>query len=323
MGAGMAKFASFHNFRLDFLNPDGMIAIDDTVVDIPPVTPTRIPIELNNGGLLVIEGVGFSVSFAEEGEETATGTVHTMRYSESGNTLFEWSDLNMSLNEIMRLVAFENGIDPVVVEERLVSGDDIFITSGGQDILYGGAGNDYFDGGAGIDTVVYREGRGGRDISVNSNGSITVTNAAETDQLVNIERIQFNDGILSFDAVGNAGQAYRIYQAAFDRTPDTAGLSYWINSMDSGNSLAAVADGFVKSAEFAAVYGAGATNSTFVAKLYQNVLGRDGETAGILYWEGQLNAGVSRAQVLAGFAESGENIIGVSPAIADGIWYTI
>lgn len=322
MGASVAKFASFHNFRLDFLNPDGMIAIDDTVAEIPPVTPTLIPIELNNGGLLAIEGEGFSVTFAEEGEETAIGTVDTIRYTENGTTLFEWSDLNMSLNEIMRLVAFENAIDPVAVEERMVSGNDTFISSGADDILYGGAGNDYFDGGAGTDTLLYREGRSGRDVSVNSDGSITVSNSSETDQLVNIERIQFNDGILSFDADGNAGQAYRIYQAAFDRTPDTGGLSYWINSMDGGNSLAAVADGFVKSAEFAAVYGANANNSAFVAKLYQNVLGRDGEEGGISFWEGQLNQGVSRAQVLAGFAESEENIIGVAPAIADGIWYT-
>ena len=277
MGAGVAKFASFHNFRLDFLNPDEMIAIDDTVVDIPPVTPTRIPIELNNGGLLVIEGVGFSITFREDGSETATGTVHTMRYSENGATLFEWSDLNMSLNEIMRLVAFENGIDPVVVEERLVSGDDMFITSGGNDILYGGAGNDYFDGGAGIDTVVYRESRGSRDVTVNADRSITVANSSETDHLVSIERIQFNDGILSFDADGNAGQAYRIYQAAFDRAPDVDGLSYWIHALDDGFTLHNVADGFVKSAEFAKVYGADPSNSSFVAKLYQNVLGREGD----------------------------------------------
>jgi len=31
--------------------------------------------------------------------------------------------------------------------------------------------------------------------------------------------------------------------------------------------------------------------------------------------------GISRAEVLAGFSESAENIAGVAPAIADGIWY--
>lgn len=140
----------------------------------------------------------------------------------------------MDLNDIMRLVAFENGVDPVAVEEHMVSRNDTFITSGANDIIYGGTGDDYFDGGDGTDTVVYRESRG-RDITVNTDDSVTVTNGSETDHLVNIERIQFNDGTLSFDAAGNTGQAYRIYQAAFDRTPDTEGLSYWIDRLDSGD----------------------------------------------------------------------------------------
>lgn len=322
----MAKFASFHNFRLDFLNPDGMISIDDTVVDIPPVTPTRIPIELNNGGLFSIEGTDFSVSFAEEGNEWAAGTVDTIRYSENGTTLFEWSNLNMNLNEIMRLVAFENGIDPVTVEERMVSGDDVFITSGGDDVLYGGTGSDYFDGGAGFDTVLYRESRSGRDVSINLDGSVVISSASETEQLVHIERIQFNDGTLALDAHGNAGQAYRLYQAAFERTPDTDGLGYWIDRLDSGTTaLNAIADSFLNSPEFVRTYGTEETvsNEAFVKLLYLHTLGRDYDQNGFQYWVDKLETNqTNRGDLLAFFSESDENKLQVSAAIDDGIWFT-
>jgi len=135
------------------------------------------------------------------------------------------------------------------------------------------------------------------------------------------ERFILNNGTLAFDLSGIAGQSYRIYQAAFDRTPDTPGLSYWIKSMDAGMSLIDVASGFVASVEFASVYGVDISNADFISKLYENVLGRQGEAAGIDYWTGQLAGGVSHAVVLAGFSESPENVAGVAPAIADGIWY--
>ena len=149
--------------------------------------------------------------------------------------------------------------------------------------------------------------------------------------LKNFERIQIEYaggapyekyvGTLALDIEGNAGQAYRIYQAAFDRTPDTAGLSHWIKAMDAGATLDDVAAGFMSSAEFIGLYGVDPSNHEFVDRLYDNVLGREGDSGGIAYWVGQLEAGYSRAHLLAGFAESTENVAGVAPAIADGIWY--
>lgn len=153
-------------------------------------------------------------------------------------------------------------------------------------------------------------------------GEVTVTGAGGFQfSSAGIERLEFQDGVLALDLDGIAGQAYRIYQAAFDRDPDIAGLSYWIKSMDGGESLLEVATGFLNSVEFAAVYGSDASNETFIAKLYENILGREGEAAGLDYWEQQLTSGWNRAQVLASFSESGENVTGVAPAIADGIWY--
>lgn len=152
-------------------------------------------------------------------------------------------------------------------------------------------------------------------------GEFVITAPGYTFSGSSLERLVFEDGILAFDFDGGAGQAYRIYEAAFDRMPDLGGLSFWIRSIDSGASLLSVAEGFINSAEFKSVYGENPTDAELISKLYQNILNRDGEAAGIDYWLDQLGSGVGRAQVLASFSESAENVQGVAPAISDGIWY--
>lgn len=162
------------------------------------------------------------------------------------------------------------------------------------------------------------------DVSVDydpATGTVTVNGAGYHYETAGIDRLKFLDGFLAFDFDGAAGQSYRVYQAAFDRTPDVPGLSYWIDIMDTGTSLFDVAAGFVGSAEFQSIYGSNPTAAEFVAKLYLNILGREGEADGLAYWEGQLNGGVSMAQVLASFSETPENKAGVAGVIEDGIWY--
>ena len=93
--------------------------------------------------------------------------------------------------------------------------------------------------------------------------------------------------------------------------------------MDGGLSLNAVAQGFVNSAEFKAVYGTSPTNAQIVTRFYDNVLGRAAESGGYNYWLGILNSGQSSvAQVLASFSESSENQAAVIGVIGNGILYT-
>lgn len=199
------------------------------------------------------------------------------------------------------------------------SGNDTIAALAGNDRIQASGGSDRVDGGSGLDTMVYGGGRS--TFRVDTGAELKVQKpGGGTDTLISIERLEFSDGTLAFDLDGNAGMAYRIYQAAFDRTPDPLGLSYWVDAMDNGLNLYQVASGFIGSAEFASVYGSNVSNSALVEKLYQNILGRDGEPAGIAYWESALNGGTGRDVVLAGFSESPENIAGVAPAIADGIW---
>ncbi len=105
---------------------------------------------------------------------------------------------------------------------------------------------------------------------------------------------------------GADGKAFRLYMAALDRTPDSAGLANWINTIQSGTSLEDVAHGFMTSAEFQQKYGA-LSNGDFVNQMYQNVLHRGADATGFENWTHALEAGQTRESVLVGFSESVEN----------------
>nr|WP_267876721.1 DUF4214 domain-containing protein [Massilia genomosp. 1] len=124
------------------------------------------------------------------------------------------------------------------------------------------------------------------------------------------------------DLDGNAGKVYRLYQAAFNRVPDLGGLGFWIERMDNGATLQAIAGGFIGSAEFTTLYGANPSNEVFLTKLYYNVLHRTPDQGGYNSWLGVLNNGTPRAEVLTAFSESAENKAQVAVVISGGIAYT-
>lgn len=138
-----------------------------------------------------------------------------------------------------------------------------------------------------------------------------------------IERIQFTDATVALDiGIGqNAGEAYRLYQAAFDRTPDLGGLGYWIGQIDQGEDLLRIADGFMGTAEFKAMYGDNPSDQTFLSLLYEHVFDRAPDQAGYDYWQTQLNLGTYRSHVLMLFSESAENLENTTPLIINGVQY--
>lgn len=144
------------------------------------------------------------------------------------------------------------------------------------------------------------------------------------DRLISIERLQFADGAIAFDtgASGDAGQAYRIYRAAFDREPDQVGLGFWIEMLDRGVTLQAVAAGFTKGEEFSNLFGADPSNADIVTRLYRNILDREPEQGGYEFWLSVLdNKLADQGTVLAAFSESPENRAAVAELIANGVNY--
>ena len=87
-----------------------------------------------------------------------------------------------------------------------------------------------------------------------------------------------------------------------------------------GSGLASIAAGFTNSTEFQQKYGT-LSDTAFVTQLYQNVLVRAPDQAGLNGWLDLMHQGdasgqiYTREMVLVGFAESPENI-----AKAAGDW---
>lgn len=153
------------------------------------------------------------------------------------------------------------------------------------------AGNDWLRGTIGADTLL---GGGGDDWLI-------------------------GDGSLdAFDA--HSGQIFRLYKATLDRAPDIAGLLHWVETLQNdGLPLADMAANFVGSPEFQATYG-NTTNAEFVTLLYNNVLDRAPDPAGLAGWTAKLDSGdLTRPQVVVGFSESLEFLWNVR---ADALPYT-
>jgi serralysin len=201
----------------------------------------------------------------------------------------------------------------------------------GKDVLKPGAGNNGVDGGAGIDTAVYAGSKAGFAVAQEVWGFSVTDNAGNNgkDTLVNVERVQFDDGWLALDVNGSAGQIYRLYSAAFGRPAEAKGMGFWISAMDNNYSLRTVAKSFMTGQEeFDKMYGVNPSDATFVTQLYHNVLHRDPDADGFQYWMNALTNDTNpdkldmRAQVLIGFSDSVENQAIVVGSFQHGLEFT-
>lgn len=91
-----------------------------------------------------------------------------------------------------------------------------------------------------------------------------------------------------------------LYIAFFNRVPDADGMSYWIDQIKAGMNVDQLSASFYDAAvQFTALtgYSASMSNEQFVRIIYQNVLGRSGDTAppdaDVNYWATQLSTGAS------------------------------
>lgn len=91
-------------------------------------------------------------------------------------------------------------------------------------------------------------------------------------------------------------QVLELYTAYFNRAADKAGVDYWLNEMDvNGWDILTVASSFTDSPEYVNLYGS-KSNAQIIEAVYQNVLGRSGDSAGVTYWLDELNSGTIAVQ---------------------------
>lgn len=107
------------------------------------------------------------------------------------------------------------------------------------------------------------------------------------------------------DPASWSDEVYRIYQATFARDPDAGGFFGWTDLLSSGTTLDEAIAGFTQGQEFLNTYG-DVDDTQFVELLYQNVLDRAADAAGLQGWLDAMSGGLAREGVVQGFSESGE-----------------
>ncbi|MGB4672508.1 MAG: DUF4214 domain-containing protein [Azovibrio sp.] len=86
-------------------------------------------------------------------------------------------------------------------------------------------------------------------------------------------------------------QVSQLYVALFGRAPDGEGLGYWVKELDSGKSIANVANAMYSTTPAQSLYPAYLTNAEIIDSFYTNVLGRPADTdpEGRAFWTSKLN----------------------------------
>ena len=205
--------------------------------------------------------------------------------------------------------------------------DEIVITGEGSASVDTGTGNDVItlasdsgeatvDGGEGFDRVQIDDSRDNHSFTY-ENG-VMVMNSTPT-QIENVEVVQFQDGISVLAENSDNAAIARMYEVVFDREADLGGLEYWTERADAGDSLENITNAFVASEEFQNKF-ASDSNEEFLDKLYEGMADRDPDAGGMTYWLGEMDNGLSQADVAIRFAESTEavQLMGI-----DGTQYVI
>lgn len=220
-----------------------------------------------------------------------------------------------------------SGLDLAILRDIGYQNKDVIVSDNGHRFLAGSghAGHDTITGTPQRDTLYVDARTTGYSVKANATG-YTATDKSGYDgalQISAIERIYFNDKAMALDVGAGqiGGMAYRMYQAAFNRAPDSEGLGFWIDNMDRGLSLESVARAFASSSEFVKLYGANQSDAGYITQLYANVLHRAPEDSGLAFWQNALQAGHTRENVLAQFSESAENIAHLVGTLHDGFTY--
>jgi Domain of unknown function (DUF4214)/FG-GAP-like repeat len=194
--------------------------------------------------------------------------------------------------------------NPVVQSQITICGTDSNDNlMGSNSTFWGGAGNDTLVGVSGISTSIYSGPSKDYVITINLSSTLVSDDIPARDgkdTLSGIQYLQFSDG-LKFDITSFTKTAtlahnsivglVELYIASFNRAPDSVGLDYWGGRLSDGMLLQDIAKSFFVQPETVAAYPSNIPTSDFVTKVYNNVLSRGPDSAGLNYWVGELNNG--------------------------------
>jgi hypothetical protein len=149
-------------------------------------------------------------------------------------------------------------------------------------------------------------------VTVNGQPSNDYGNLVLHDQ-DNIVISVYGPNLLNASAVANSithsAESYQntiehTYQAFLQREPDQAGVNFWVSLMQQGMTDEQLAAAIISSPEYFANHGS--NNADWVKGMYQDLLGRPADDAGLAYWTGLLQAGTPPTALALGIASSPE-----------------
>ncbi|MBY0240301.1 MAG: DUF4214 domain-containing protein [Burkholderiaceae bacterium] len=187
----------------------------------------------------------------------------------------------------------------------LGTGNSTVVTGHGTDTVVAGLGNSTITGGASDYSVVKLAGAASNYTVAATNGHAVVTDKI-TGKTTDISKIQFVEvgggDALIFAKNATEASIASLFEVAFGRNADAAGLDYYYDLAKDGATLNQIANALVKSAEFGPR--SLLDDTAFINSLYQNTFGRNAEAAGQAYWlDAMQNHGIARADVIRSFAE--------------------
>jgi hypothetical protein len=198
--------------------------------------------------------------------------IYNIKISASDGSLTTQKEISITVTDID-----ETPKDANVVGTRLSDNLSDF-----NQKFWGGSGDDSITGFGFANTSIY--GGVSKEFNISLVGSKIqisdlITNREGTDQLYNIQKIQFNDFTLDTTMLTKTASLssdqivdlVELYIASFNRAPDSVGLYYWGSRLSDGMSLLDIAQSFFDQPETIAAYPSNMETTDFVTKVYNNV----------------------------------------------------
>ncbi|VXB88044.1 DUF4214 domain-containing protein [Massilia sp. 9I] len=266
---------------------------------VPGVAGSQVSVSVTQPGRVLVSG---------SGALPASASLELVLQPLQGNAPFQYAVESFRVNGSSQVMATGNL-------------EYVRFGTAGADVLTDTVANGLIDGRDGLDLAVFDGLRSAYTISKSGSGFVVTRGDGDRVVLSSVERLKFGDGMHALDLDGAGGQVYRLYQAAFDRKPEGAGVGWWMQRMDEGTPLLSVARSFLASGEFERKYGVDPDSESFLTALYTNVLHRAPDPDGYAYWLKSLRANFDRAELLVLFSESAENVAQVLATIQHGFDY--
>jgi hypothetical protein len=173
------------------------------------------------------------------------------------------------------------------------SGTHLYAGLDGNDRISTGPGPDVVDGGGGSDTLVLAVPRSAATLQHRGDGGWTIGSPASgTDQVFDVERIQFTDISTTLGITGSAAQVARVIGAVFGTAQlgDAALVGRYLALADSGMGGEQVVHEVLADPLFASLAGS-RSNEDVVKHVYTNIVGHAPTSAEVGHYSGLITGG--------------------------------